>query len=68
MIKFECRDLEFDCNYVAMAETSEEVVDLVMAHAVKAHGDLLEKMTPEQFDDIGFKIEGIIQKNDNQAV
>jgi len=33
-----CRDLGFDCDGVARAETDEAVMDAVAAHARTAHG------------------------------
>ncbi len=40
-----CRDVGFDCDGVIRAETEDEALGLVAAHARNAHG--LEEVSPE---------------------
>ncbi|MCB0047365.1 MAG: DUF1059 domain-containing protein [Caldilineaceae bacterium] len=40
-----CRDVGFDCEGVVRAETEEEVLIQVAAHAKEVHG--VEEVTPE---------------------
>ncbi len=40
-----CRDVGYDCDGVVQAETQEELLQQVAAHAKSAHG--LEEVTPE---------------------
>jgi predicted small metal-binding protein len=41
----DCRDVGFDCEGVVQAETEDETLELVAAHAKDAHG--AEDVTPE---------------------
>jgi predicted small metal-binding protein len=40
-----CADVVPGCDYAAWAETEEELMELVVAHARTAHG--IEEVTPE---------------------
>ena len=40
-----CKDVGFDCGYVAKAETEAELMQKVAAHASEVHG--LSEVTPE---------------------
>lgn len=40
-----CRDVGFDCDGVVKAETEQELLQQVAAHAQSEHG--LEEVTPE---------------------
>lgn len=40
-----CKDVGFDCEGVIRAESEEEVLKLVAAHAKEVHG--IEEVTPE---------------------
>jgi predicted small metal-binding protein len=49
MYTFACKDMEMDCGFVTSGETVEEVKNKAMAHAQKAHADVLKNMsTPAQ--------------------
>ncbi len=63
---FECKDMGMDCDYVATAVTKEEVMDMAMAHAVEAHADLLQDLTPEQTEEMNSKLESLIRASDEQ--
>ncbi len=52
MLKFECKELGTNCNYVAKGNTLDEVKKDAMNHAQSAHKDLMAKMTPQQMEDI----------------
>ena len=52
MLKFECKELGTNCNYVAMGHTLEEVKKDAMQHTQKVHKDLLAKMSPQQKADM----------------
>jgi predicted small metal-binding protein len=52
MLKFECKELGTNCNYVAKGDTLEEVKKDAMAHAQTVHKDLLSNMSPQQVADI----------------
>jgi len=44
-MKFACRDMGMDCNFVAEGKTVEEVKQKAMAHAQQKHADLLKAMS-----------------------
>jgi len=48
MLKFECKDLGMNCNFVATGNTVEEVKKKAMDHAQTVHKDLLAKMTSQE--------------------
>jgi predicted small metal-binding protein len=48
MLKFTCKDVGLDCNFVAMGETVEEVRDKAFAHAGVVHADMMKNMSEEQ--------------------
>ncbi len=52
MLKFECKELGTNCNYVAKGNTLEEVKKDAMQHAQTVHKDLMAKMSPQQMEDI----------------
>jgi predicted small metal-binding protein len=52
MLKFECKELGTNCNYVVQANTLEEVKKGAMDHAQTAHKDWLAKMSPQQIADL----------------
>ncbi|MGB8214783.1 MAG: DUF1059 domain-containing protein [Anaerolineales bacterium] len=68
MIKYECKNLVIDCDYVAMSTTSEEVMDMVMAHIVDAHADMLKELTPEQADDLNTKLEFLTKNSEVEEI
>ncbi len=52
MLKFECKELGTNCNYVAQGNTPEEVKKNAMQHAQTVHRDMLEHMSPQQKADL----------------
>ena len=61
MEKFACKNLGLDCDFVATADTKEEVMKMAMEHGGSVHADLMKDMTPEQMADFGKKMEASIQ-------
>jgi predicted small metal-binding protein len=64
MMKFECKDLGLDCDFVATAATKDEVKELAMVHAVEAHDDMLKNLTAEQVQEMNEKIEAAIKTDE----
>jgi predicted small metal-binding protein len=54
--KMVCRDVGFDCDGVVRAETEEEVLKQVAAHAKEVHG--MEAVPPEVVE----KVRGLIRE------
>ncbi len=52
MMKFECKELGTNCNFVVQGNTLEEVKKNAMKHAETAHKDWLAKMSPQQKADM----------------
>lgn len=52
-----CREAGFDCDYVATAETEEEIFQKGGEHAMSIHGMKAEDITPE-FNE---KLRGLIR-------
>ncbi len=48
MMKFACKDLGPDCNFVVTGSTKEEVMKKTMQHGGIAHTAEMKSMTPEQ--------------------
>ncbi len=52
MLKFECKELGTNCNFVVQGNTMEEVKKNTMKHAETVHRDWLAKMSPQQKADM----------------
>ncbi|MEJ2319874.1 MAG: DUF1059 domain-containing protein [Gemmatimonadales bacterium] len=52
-----CADVVPGCDYTAWAETEEELMELVVAHARTAHG--IEEVTPEVAEKVQAAIEDV---------
>jgi len=47
MLKFKCKDVGFECGFVAKAKTEDDILSQCAAHAAKDHGMKPEDITPE---------------------
>ena len=61
MLKFACKDTGVDCDFVATAETVEEIKEKAFAHAGVVHAEILNSMTEEQKADLVKTLEANIQ-------
>jgi predicted small metal-binding protein len=52
MLKFKCRDVGFDCSFVAKGKTEEDILSQCAAHATKDHDMKPEDITQELKDKI----------------
>lgn len=43
--RMRCADVGMDCDFAAMADTEEELLQLVREHASRVHG--IDEVTPE---------------------
>ena len=71
MYSLSCKDLGVGtCNYVAMGETKEEVIEMTKEHGMKAHPkemkENMEKMSKEEMEDM--MMEKIIEKDDEEEM
>lgn len=56
MRQLQCRDAGFDCDAVVEAQTTDEVMDQVGAHAKEVHG---VDVTPEMAEQVSSKIRDV---------
>lgn len=61
MVKYACRDLGVDCDFVTTAETREELTEAIFAHAGVVHKDMLATMTPEQLAELEQAVDAAIK-------
>lgn len=69
MYSLSCKDLGMEkCNYVAMGETKDEVIQMMNDHAMKAHPKEVkeqeEKMSKEEMEQK--MLDNIIEKDDEE--
>ena len=59
MLKFKCKDVGFDCGFVAKGKTEDEILGKCASHATKDHN-----MKPEDItDELKGKIKSNIHKS-----
>ncbi|MFB5605620.1 MAG: DUF1059 domain-containing protein [Nitrosarchaeum sp.] len=59
MLKFKCKDVGFDCGFVAKGKTEEDILSQCAAHATNDH-----KMKPEEItEELKSKIKSNIHKS-----
>ncbi len=61
MMKFACKDVGLDCNFVATGKTTEEVKEKVMAHASVVHAEMMKNMTKEQLEQLDKSVNASIK-------
>lgn len=47
MLKFKCKDVGFDCGFVAKGKTEDEILSQCATHATKDHNMKPEDITSE---------------------
>lgn len=57
MLKFACKDVGVDCDFVATGTSVEEVKQAAFAHAGVVHKEILQTMTQEQLDELAISVE-----------
>jgi predicted small metal-binding protein len=57
MLKFACKDVGVDCNFIATGESVEVVKKAAFAHAEVVHKDILQSMPPEQLEALAKTVE-----------
>lgn len=61
MLKFACKDVGVDCDFVAAGETVDEVKQNAFAHARVVHAEMLNEMSEEQLEQLTKTIEANIR-------
>ncbi len=61
MLKFACKDVGVDCDYVATGETVEAVKENAFAHAGIVHAEILKSMSQEQLAELTRTLEANIR-------
>ncbi len=61
MLKFACKDVGVDCDFVATGATVEELQKKAFEHASVAHADLLKGMSEAQRAEMARAVEASIK-------
>jgi predicted small metal-binding protein len=60
--KLACRDLGGDCDYVAEAETIEDVKAQILSHARTAHRTRVEGMSRDEREAFDIRIDRVLRR------
>ncbi len=61
MLKFACKDVGVDCEFVATGTTMDEVKNKAFAHASVVHADLLKGLSEAQMAEMTRAVEASIK-------
>ncbi len=61
MLKYACRDVGVECDFVTTGATVEEVKEKAFAHAAVAHADILKGMTESAMAELTKAVEASIK-------
>ena len=61
MLKFSCKDLGMDCDFVATGETVEEVKQKAFAHAGVVHAEMMKGMNEAELAQLAKTVEASIK-------
>jgi len=63
MFSLSCRDIGHDCDFVATADTEEQVRQLLYVHAARAHPETEQTLTPSQARDLDRQIKAQMKRD-----
>ena len=61
MLKFSCKDLGMDCDFVATGATVEEVKQKAFAHAGVVHAEMMKGMNEAELAQLAKTVEASIK-------
>ena len=61
MLKFACKDVGVECDFVATGATAEEVKEKAFAHAGVVHADMLKAMNEDELAQLTKAVEANIK-------
>jgi predicted small metal-binding protein len=61
ILKFSCKDVGVDCNFVATGETAEDVKEKAFAHAGVVHAAMLKNMNEDELAQLTLAVEANIK-------
>ena len=61
MLKFACKDVGLECDFVATGSTAEEVKQKAFAHAGVVHADMLKGMSQDELAQLTTAVDGAIK-------
>ena len=61
MMKFACKDLGMDCDYVATGANKDDVLKKAMAHGNSVHSAQMKSMNKDQMAQFGKQLEASIK-------
>jgi predicted small metal-binding protein len=62
MIRFICKDLGFDCDFIATGENRTDIMQAAMLHAITEHGKTTSKFSMEQSVEYLFALEAAVKQ------
>ena len=63
MFSLSCRDIGHDCDFVATADTEEQVRKLLYVHAARAHPETEQTLTPSQARELDQQIKAQMKRD-----
>ena len=63
MFSLSCRDMGNDCDFVATAETEDQVRKLLYVHAARAHPETEQTLTPSQARELDRQIKAQMKRD-----
>ena len=61
MLKFACKDVGLECDFVATGATAEEVKEKAFAHAGVVHADILKTLDKDELAKLTTAVEANIK-------
>ena len=63
MFSLSCRDIGHDCDFMATADTEEQVRQLLYVHAARAHPKTEQTLTPSQARELDRQIKAQMKRD-----
>ena len=63
MFSLSCRDIGHDCDFMATADTEEQVRQLLYVHAARAHPETEQTLTPSQARELDQQIKAQMKRD-----
>ena len=63
MFSLSCHDIGHDCDFVATADTEEQVRQLLYVHSARAHPETEQTLTPSQARELDRQIKAQMKRD-----
>lgn len=61
MQEYACKNIGLECNYRTTGMTKEDAMKKALEHGMKAHGEMMSKMSKEESEQFTKKIENSLR-------